>query len=109
MGGDQLLRRDVQRIGGEHEIGFVVGEEFEHRAEHLPVGQPLAQDLGREAGEREKALRAVVILQDPAERGERQRIGIAGGMIGMMRFANDLSASFELRKAPFNGEEGGPT
>ena len=109
MRGDKLFRRHVKGIGGEEQVGFVVGEEFEHRAEHLPVGQPHAQALGREAGEREKALRAVVILQDPAERGERKRIGIAGGMIGMMRFANDLSASFELRKAPFNGEEGGPT
>lgn len=99
MRGDQLFRRDVQRIGGEHEIGFVTGEEFEHRTEHLAIGQPLAQDFRREAGEREQALSPVVILQHPAERGQRERIGIAGGVIGKAGFANDLSASFEIRKA----------
>ncbi len=99
MRGDQALGRHVERVGGEQQVGFVVGEEFEHRGEHPAVGQPRAQDLGRQAGQREQALRPVLVLQQPAERGERERFGIAGGVIGKAGFANDLSASFGAHKA----------
>lgn len=99
MGGDQTLGRDVERVGGEQQVGLVAGEELEHRCEHLALGQPLAQDLGREAGEREQPLRTILVLQHPAERGERERIGIAGSVRGKAGFANDLSASFRGHKA----------
>ena len=80
---DQPIGRYVERVGGQHEIGLVPGKIVEHRGERAPVGQLLAQDLGREAGKREQSVRAILVGQDPAERRKRQRVGIAGVMGGV--------------------------
>jgi two-component system cell cycle response regulator DivK len=57
----------------------VVGEKIENGTEHGGIAQPLAQLVRREAGQREEALGAVAIGQDPAECLQRKGSGIDGG------------------------------
>ena len=61
---------------GEHQVGLVPRDEVEHRAEHRRVAEPGAQVVGGKAGQRQQARGAVVVGQDPAERGQRQCLGI---------------------------------
>jgi hypothetical protein len=58
----------------------VPGEILEHRAQDRAVGQLVAQDFGRQASEGKQPVGALLIGQDPAERGQRQGIGISGMM-----------------------------
>lgn len=50
-------------------------EKTEDRGEQAALARALAQVVGSEPGEGEQPLRAVLVLQDPDQRGECQRLG----------------------------------
>lgn len=52
------------------------GEEIQHGAMRLDLAYGIPQAVRRQTGKIEQAVRAIVIGQDPAERGERQSRGI---------------------------------
>jgi hypothetical protein len=79
---NQPLGRNVERIRRQQQVRFVTREIIQHRAEHGAVSQPLAQNLGREAGQREQPLGTVRLGEDPAERRQRKGLGISGVMNG---------------------------
>jgi hypothetical protein len=58
-------------------------EEIEHRAQHRRIAKPGAQSIGRQAGQRKQPIGPRLIGQQPAERGERQRGGVARGGWGI--------------------------
>lgn len=76
MGSDDLFRRDVQRIGCQHEIGLVSGQEFEHGSLHGALLDPVPQALRRQPGQRQQAVGTLLVRQDPSQRAQRQRLGI---------------------------------
>jgi hypothetical protein len=57
----------------------VGAKEIDHRAQHAGIAQPVAQGIGRQAGQRQQAFGPVAIGQDPAERGQGQRQRVCGG------------------------------
>lgn len=84
MRGDQFFGRDGQRLCGAKKVGFVVGEKFEDRREYRWVIQSSAQAIGVEPRQREKAFRAVTVLQDPAKHSQGQRGGAGPRLGGFM-------------------------
>ncbi len=83
-GGNKFGRLDAQRLGRADEIGFVIGEEIQRGGENARIVQPGPQRIGIEAGEVKVPLRAILILQRPADRGECERggAGLRRGAIG---------------------------
>jgi hypothetical protein len=59
----------------------VPGEVLEHRGEDRGIGQSIAQDIGGEPGQGEQAVGALLVRQNPAERRQRQGVGVPG-MVG---------------------------
>ena len=55
---------------------------FKHGAQHFAVGQAVAEHFGRQAGERQQAIGTFLVREDPAERRQRQRIGVTRKMVG---------------------------
>lgn len=54
-------------------------EEFDHPGKRRRIAERGAQFVGGEPGQREKALRAVLLAQHPAECGQRQGLRIGAG------------------------------
>ena len=82
MRAHQRVGRNVERVGGEDQVGLVPREVFEHRGQHRPIGQAVTQDFGRESSQGEQPVGALLIGQDPAQGRQRQRIGVARMMGG---------------------------
>ena len=83
---DQLGRLGLERFGAGDQIGFVIGEEIEHGAQHGRIAQAGAQFLCAQPGQVEQAFGAARILLECGRvrlgRGivhlEPRRIGVAG-------------------------------
>ncbi len=69
MGRNQGGWIDIQGIGGEHQIGFMIGQKFQHRRQHWPISQIIAQHVRRQAGQRQQPLSPGWIAQHPRQRG----------------------------------------
>ena len=54
-------------------------EEIQHGAQDRALAQSCAQLFGRQAGQREEAARSVFVAEQPAERGQGQRLRVGGG------------------------------
>ena len=69
---DQLGRLGLERFGAGDQIGFVIGEEIEHGAQHGGIAQAGAQFLCAQPGQVEQAFGAARILQRPSQRAKSQ-------------------------------------
>ena len=69
-------RGDVQRLRRGDQVRLMRLEEGEDRGEQAGLADPLAQRRRIEAGQGEQPLRARLVAQRPAERGQRQSLGI---------------------------------
>ncbi len=54
-------------------------EEIQHCAEDRGIAKAGAQIIGREPGQREEALSAGIVFQQPAKSAKRQCLRIGGG------------------------------
>ena len=72
---DQRLGLDLERSGAGDQVGFVIGEEIEHRAKNARVAEAGAQFVRSQPGQVEQAFRAARIPERPAERGKGERAG----------------------------------
>ncbi len=83
MGGNEVCRRATDRIGGGDQIGFVLRQKFQHGGQYggklATLRQSFAQQIGRQSGQRQQPLRALVVRQHPAQRGQSERLRIGGG------------------------------
>ena len=86
LGGDQFLGRDSECFSRTNQVGFVIGKEFERRSQDHRITQPGTQSFGIKPGQIEKARGALLALQDPAKRGQRQRLRAGGLAIGRVIF-----------------------
>ncbi len=66
-------------LGRGDEVRLVGAEIVEHRAEHRPLAQPLAQVGPGQPGQGEQPLGPVVVAQDPNEGAQRQGFGLGWG------------------------------
>lgn len=84
MGGNDVLRIAANRLGSADEIGFMLRQKLEHGGQHARLIEPLTQNVGRQAGQRQQTLRALRIVQHPAKRGQSQcvRVAFSGSMAG---------------------------
>jgi hypothetical protein len=86
MGSDQCLGLNPQRLGAGQQVRLMRHQEIHERDQHLaprrvPGAQPLAQLVGRNAGQRDQPVGMILVRQDPAQGGERQRLGVGGGLM----------------------------
>ena len=96
---DQLGRLGRERFGAGDQIGFVIGEEVEHGAQHGGIAQAGAQFLCAQPGQVEQAFGAARILQRPSQRAESQRAravlcryAIGAGLGGEWRIGIDCQS-----------------
>ena len=82
---DQRLGLGLERFGAGDQIGFVVGEEIEHRAQHARIAEAGAQFVRRQPGQIEQAFRAARIPERPAERSKGERAGAVLGRRAIRR------------------------
>lgn len=78
--GGQRGGGNVERIGTGDKIRLMIGEKLADRRENRRFGGPGAQLAGINAGQREEAMRAVIITANPRQRAEQQhgRIRVPG-------------------------------
>lgn len=65
----------IERIGSEHQVGFVIGKEFEHCCLNAAICKPVPQAIRRQSGQRQQPLGTAVVRQRPAKRFKRQNLG----------------------------------
>lgn len=76
---DQRLGLGFERLGAGDQVGFVIGEKIEHRAQYARIAEAGAQFVGRQPGQVQQPLRPARILQRPAERTKSKRTGAVFG------------------------------
>lgn len=78
MGSNQGCRRNIQGIGRQHQVGFVIRKKLQHRRHDRPIGEVIAQHFRGQPGQRQQPFCARRIAKHPRKGRQCQRFRIAG-------------------------------
>lgn len=81
----QLFGAHIERLRRRDKVCLVIGKEFECRGKHRRIGQPRAQAIGIEPGQRHETIAPHRIAQHEGQRLKRNGDRIRRGLL----FADD--------------------